>query len=388
MKKGAPLAVIESPDVGNAFADLGKAQADLIAAEHDFKRQKELFDAHAGSQKDFEAAEDNYRKAKAELDRARSRRRALFRERRRRRGHAGVHAARADRRRGRSRATSTPAPRCRGSTRGGTAVELFTIGELDHVWVLADVFEMDLGARQEGRARHACKRRRLSRPASSRARSTGSRARSIPTTRTAQGALHDRQPRARAQARDVRDGVDRRSPSARRWRFRARRCCASAIRRSSSSRPAPRPTGSSRFERRARRRRRGRGRRLRPGRRTASSAGEQDRHRGRDPARPECSEERSVISKLVALRAADARHRRLILASGIARRRALLLQAARHRGVPEPGAADGRDHHAARTAGAPRRSSATSPSRSRSASPGMLGPRPHPLAVALRPVAT
>ena len=29
VKKGAPLAVIESPDVGNAFADLGKADADL-----------------------------------------------------------------------------------------------------------------------------------------------------------------------------------------------------------------------------------------------------------------------------------------------------------------------------------------------------------------------
>src|SRR5207248_5152243 len=70
VKKGQSLAVIESPDVGNAFSDLAKAHADLTAAEHDYKRQKELFDAHAASQKDYEAALDNYQKAKAELSRA------------------------------------------------------------------------------------------------------------------------------------------------------------------------------------------------------------------------------------------------------------------------------------------------------------------------------
>src|SRR5262249_35714199 len=70
VKKGKVLATIESPDVGNAFSDLAKANADLTASEHDFKRQKELFDAHAASQKDFEAAQDNYMKAKAELVRA------------------------------------------------------------------------------------------------------------------------------------------------------------------------------------------------------------------------------------------------------------------------------------------------------------------------------
>ena len=78
VKKGSPLCAIQSPDVGNAFADLGKAEADLIAAQHDFQRQKELFDAHAGSQKDFESAEDSYGKAKAEMERSRQKAR-LFR---------------------------------------------------------------------------------------------------------------------------------------------------------------------------------------------------------------------------------------------------------------------------------------------------------------------
>jgi len=53
VKKGAPLAVIQSPDIGQASSDLGKANADLIAAEHDFKRKKELYEAHAASAADF-----------------------------------------------------------------------------------------------------------------------------------------------------------------------------------------------------------------------------------------------------------------------------------------------------------------------------------------------
>jgi len=61
VKKGAALAVIESPDVGNAFSDLAKAHADLEAAERDYKRQKELFDAHAASQKDYEQSLDAFR---------------------------------------------------------------------------------------------------------------------------------------------------------------------------------------------------------------------------------------------------------------------------------------------------------------------------------------
>src|SRR4030095_2299745 len=53
--KGSPLAVIESPDVGVAFSDLNKAEADLAASRREFARQTELFEAHAASQKDYEA---------------------------------------------------------------------------------------------------------------------------------------------------------------------------------------------------------------------------------------------------------------------------------------------------------------------------------------------
>jgi cobalt-zinc-cadmium efflux system membrane fusion protein len=142
LHKGQPLALLTSPDIGQASSDLGKADADLIAAEHDYKRKKELFEAHAASQADFEMAEDNYRKAKAEKERAYQKAFLL------RTGNVdtvsqgymltspidGELIARA----------VNPGIEVQGQYGGGTAVELFTVGELDKVWIMADVYEMDL----------------------------------------------------------------------------------------------------------------------------------------------------------------------------------------------------------------------------------------------------
>jgi cobalt-zinc-cadmium efflux system membrane fusion protein len=148
VKKGAPLAIIESPDVGNAFSDLGKADADLVAAEHDLARQKDLYEAHAGAQKDLETAQDNFGKAKAEMDRARKKARlfrggaadAVTQEFTLRAPIDGQVIAR----------NVNPGAEVQGQYGGGTAVELFTIGELDRVWVMADAFEMDLGKIRTG----------------------------------------------------------------------------------------------------------------------------------------------------------------------------------------------------------------------------------------------
>ncbi|HEY2517777.1 MAG TPA: efflux RND transporter periplasmic adaptor subunit [Polyangiaceae bacterium] len=142
IKRGQPLAVITSPDIGQASSDLGKADADMIAAEHDFNRKKELFADHAASQADYETAEDNYRKAKAERERAYQKAFLL------RTGNVdsvsqgytlaspieGELIAR----------NVNPGIEVQGQYGGGQAVELFTVGELDRVWVLADVYEMDL----------------------------------------------------------------------------------------------------------------------------------------------------------------------------------------------------------------------------------------------------
>ncbi|HXT97018.1 MAG TPA: efflux RND transporter periplasmic adaptor subunit [Polyangia bacterium] len=148
VKKGGPLCAIQSPDVGNAFADLGKAEAELTASQHDFQRQKELYEAHAGSQKDFETAEDNYGKAKAELERSRQKAR-LFR-----RGDTDTVTQEFVLRapiEGEVIARSVnPGAEVQGQYSGGAAQELFTVGELDRVWVLAEVFEMDLARVKKG----------------------------------------------------------------------------------------------------------------------------------------------------------------------------------------------------------------------------------------------
>jgi membrane fusion protein, heavy metal efflux system len=148
VKKGAALCAIQSPDVGNAFADLGKAEAELTAAQHDFQRQKELYEAHAGSQKDFETAEDSYGKAKAEMERSRQKARlfrgggtdAVTQEFVLRAPIEGDVIARG----------VNPGAEVQGQYSGGTAAELFTVGELDRVWVIADVFEMDLARVKKG----------------------------------------------------------------------------------------------------------------------------------------------------------------------------------------------------------------------------------------------
>ncbi len=142
LKKGAPLCTIESPDVASAFSDLSKAQADLLAGEHDFKRQKELFEAHAGSQKDYEASQDAFGKARAELERAQQKARLLRNGSVDRSTQEYTLRALID---GEVISRNiNPGTEVQGQYSGGQAIELFTIGDIDDVWVMADVFEMDI----------------------------------------------------------------------------------------------------------------------------------------------------------------------------------------------------------------------------------------------------
>jgi cobalt-zinc-cadmium efflux system membrane fusion protein len=142
VKKGDPLATLESPDIGNTVSDVHKAEADLIAAQHDYERKKELFEQKAGSAAELEAAEDTYRKAKAEIERARQKQ-ALLRV-----GSADAVTQ------GYTLTSPidgevlmrniNPGIEVQGQYSGGATQELFTIGQLDKVWVLADLYEMDI----------------------------------------------------------------------------------------------------------------------------------------------------------------------------------------------------------------------------------------------------
>jgi cobalt-zinc-cadmium efflux system membrane fusion protein len=140
VKKGDPLVVIESPDIGVATSDLGKARADLVAAAHDYQRQKELLETHATSQKDFETASDNYRRAKAEVERAEQKAR-LFRQ-----GDVTgqTYTLRSDLEGEVFMKAVSPGMEIAGQYGGANPIELFTIGQADTVWVIADVFEIDV----------------------------------------------------------------------------------------------------------------------------------------------------------------------------------------------------------------------------------------------------
>jgi cobalt-zinc-cadmium efflux system membrane fusion protein len=140
--KGAPLLMLESPDVGAAFSDVAKAEADLSAADRELKRQRELFEVRANAEKDLEQAQNAFDRARAELARARQRA-ELFRgygldqvtqQLALRSPIAGEVIAR----------NVNPGTDLAGQYSGGGAIELFTIGSIDIVWVLADVFETDM----------------------------------------------------------------------------------------------------------------------------------------------------------------------------------------------------------------------------------------------------
>jgi cobalt-zinc-cadmium efflux system membrane fusion protein len=142
VKKGQPLCVLQSPDLGSAVSDMAKAQASLMAAEKDWRRQKELYEVHAAAQRDYENAQSTYMNAKAEMERAQRKARLLSK--------AGLDTV--------TQEYMLPSPiegeviarlanpglEVQGQYTGGATIELFTIGELDRVWVVADVFEMDL----------------------------------------------------------------------------------------------------------------------------------------------------------------------------------------------------------------------------------------------------
>jgi cobalt-zinc-cadmium efflux system membrane fusion protein len=143
VKKGDPLATIESPDIGSASSDLNKAQADLIAAQHDYERSQDLFKNHAISEKDLQASEDNYRKAKAEYERAKQKVFLL------RAGSADFVTSSYTLRAlidGDIIARSiSPGVEVQGQySSASNPVELFTVADLSKVWVYADIFELDL----------------------------------------------------------------------------------------------------------------------------------------------------------------------------------------------------------------------------------------------------
>jgi membrane fusion protein, heavy metal efflux system len=73
IEKDAPLVRLDSPDFGQAQADVRKADADALLAARTFARTKDLFEHGAVARKDLEAAEDAQAGAVSEQQRATAR---------------------------------------------------------------------------------------------------------------------------------------------------------------------------------------------------------------------------------------------------------------------------------------------------------------------------
>jgi membrane fusion protein, heavy metal efflux system len=153
VRAGDKLAEIISPDLGQFSSDLDKAKADYTAAEHEYKRQQELDALQAGAKRDLEAAEDNFRKAKAEMERALEKTKMLDAGSVDRTTQAYTFRSPID---GEivGRAISPGTEVIGLYSGGGTPVELFTIGNLDPIWLLADIYEQDLPSIRKGEQIH------------------------------------------------------------------------------------------------------------------------------------------------------------------------------------------------------------------------------------------
>jgi membrane fusion protein, heavy metal efflux system len=140
IKKGQILALIRSPDLGDATADLAKAEAERMATEHSFSRAKVLREGGGASDASVEQAQDAWRIAQAELERAQEKVALLHAGQGVSENYAltspieGTVLAR----------TVTPGFEIQGTYSGGSLPDLFTVGDLDDVWVFANIYEKDL----------------------------------------------------------------------------------------------------------------------------------------------------------------------------------------------------------------------------------------------------
>lgn len=140
VKKGQVLAVIGSPDLDQAWSDVEKARDTEELAKKAFERARNVHDAGANAQKDFEQANSAYVQAASETRRAEARLAIL-----------GMGS------KSRTLSLTTPVSGTvtalnsgQGSYLNDTTATLMTIANLDTVWITASVPEDLTGAVARG----------------------------------------------------------------------------------------------------------------------------------------------------------------------------------------------------------------------------------------------
>jgi membrane fusion protein, heavy metal efflux system len=166
VRRGVPLFEIDTPDLVQAESDLISAQAAVIKARNQLDlaqraaaRQRDLYEARAVAQKDYEQAQSDLRAAESEV-RAAEGVHAGARDRLRVFGKTDAEIAKIEETRQIDRVTHVPSPLAGTITTRkvgpGQYVKpdnpdpLFTIADLSTMWMLANVYEADIPLIQVG----------------------------------------------------------------------------------------------------------------------------------------------------------------------------------------------------------------------------------------------
>ncbi|KLD62981.1 efflux RND transporter periplasmic adaptor subunit [Dyella japonica] len=137
------LAVIDSGDMAQAYADVAKANDALALAKKGLDRARGVQQAGGNAVKDLESAQSTYAQAQAELERAQTRLQSI--------NAAGQT--------GPSRSIRITAPvsgyvtvlsAAPGTYANDTTTPVMTIADLDSVWITANVPEADVGGISKG----------------------------------------------------------------------------------------------------------------------------------------------------------------------------------------------------------------------------------------------
>jgi cobalt-zinc-cadmium efflux system membrane fusion protein len=140
---GQPLIELSSPQVGTIQADAQKAQSDLAVAQKAVDRAHTLKADGAISDKEVAQTEADFRKARADVARTTAQLKSLAISATEPASNVALHA----------QVSGTIVERnilVGQEVRADQATPLLTLTNLDVVWVLADVYEQDLGLVQAG----------------------------------------------------------------------------------------------------------------------------------------------------------------------------------------------------------------------------------------------
>lgn len=140
VKKGQVLAVIQSGEIADYDKQLSQAQSDLAMAEKGLKVAQDLYKSQLATEKDVVNAEGEANKAKAEIGRINE----LLQIYRKGNGSTSIVTAPI------SGYVIEKNINNGMELRSDNSQHMFTISELDDVWIMANVFETDISRVKEG----------------------------------------------------------------------------------------------------------------------------------------------------------------------------------------------------------------------------------------------